>query len=317
LFLGDLLFQGIHFDTQKRSKTMSVPAAFLGVVIIWSTTPVAIQWSSEGWGFLFGVTGRMAIGALFCLIMLKVFGDELRWHKSARRTYFIAAAGIYGAMLSVYWGAQYIPSGLISVLFGLSPIVTAFMASAWLQEHSLSVAKIAGALLGLVGVSVIFLSDSLHTDLQWQGIAAVLTAVVLQCASGVWIKRISTDVSGLALTTGALLLVVPMFVLTWIVFSDHSIHHVTLRASASLVYLGIIGSVLGFTLYFYVLKHVQASKVALITLMTPVSALFIGQGFNGEHISTHVWYGTVVILAALLVHQWGDRLWAFGVRRAE
>jgi drug/metabolite transporter (DMT)-like permease len=87
------------------------------------------------------------------------------------------------------------------------------MASAWLQERSLSVAKIAGALLGLIGVSVIFLSDSLHTDLQWQGIAAILTAVVLQCGSGVWIKRISTDVSGLALTTGALLLAVPMFVL--------------------------------------------------------------------------------------------------------
>jgi drug/metabolite transporter (DMT)-like permease len=68
-------------------------------------------------------------------------------------------------------------------------------------------------------------------------------------------------------------------------------------------------------LYFYVLKHVQASKVALITLMTPVSALFIGQGFNGEHITANVWYGTGVILAALVVHQWGDRLLVIGVRR--
>jgi drug/metabolite transporter (DMT)-like permease len=286
---------------------MSVPAAFIGVVIIWSTTPVAIQWSSEGWGFLSGVTGRMILGALFCLLLLKVLGDELSWHKSARRAYFAAAVGIYGAMLAVYWGAQFIPSGLISVLFGLSPIVTAFMAYFWLQEKSLTTAKILGALLGLSGVGVIFLSDTLTSSFQWQGIAAILTAVILQCASGVWIKRIGTDVSGLALTTGALLLAVPLFVITWFLFGDSHFGHITIRALASLLYLGIIGSVLGFTLYFYVLKHVQANKVALITLMTPVSALFIGQGLNGEHIASNVWWGTAVILAALVVHQWGDR----------
>ncbi|KPJ95192.1 MAG: multidrug DMT transporter, partial [Gammaproteobacteria bacterium SG8_11] len=201
---------------------MSVPAAFIGVVIIWSTTPVAIQWSSEGWGFLSGVTGRMILGAVFCLLLLKVFGDELHWHKSARRVYFTAAVGIYGAMLAVYWAAQYIPSGLISVLFGLSPIVTAFMASVWLQESSLTLAKLLGALLGLTGISLIFLSDSINGDLAWQGIAAVLAAVVVQCASGVWLKRIGTEVSGLALTTGALVMVVPMFLVTWLLFGEHT-----------------------------------------------------------------------------------------------
>ena len=300
---------------------MSVPAAFIGVVIIWSTTPVAIQWSSEGWGFLSGVTGRMILGAIFCFVLLKVLGDELHWHKSARRLYFIAAVSIYGAMLAVYWGAQYIPSGLISVLFGLSPIITAFMASTWLQENSVTIAKLLGALLGLAGICVIFLSDSVSGDFAWQGIAAILTAVVVQCASGVWIKRISAEVSGLALTTGALFMAVPMFIVTWLLFGEHTFQAVSVRALASLLYLGIIGSVVGFTLYFYVLKHVQANKVALITLMTPVSALFIGQGFNGEHISANVWWGTAVILAALVVHQWGDRVFSamlgFRFRRAD
>ena len=294
---------------------MSVPAAFLGVVIIWSTTPVAIQWSSEGWGFLFGITARMALGAVFCVLLLKLLGDELRWDKAARHTYIVAALGIFGAMLAIYWGAQYIPSGLISVLFGLSPIVTAFMASAWLQENSLTVAKIAGALLGLAGVSGIFLSDTANTVLAWQGIAATLLAVVVQCASGVWVKRIAADVSGLSVTTGALLLALPLFVVSWLVFGDHSFfdfhHHVNFRALGALIYLGIMGSVIGFTLYYYVLKRVQANKVALITLMTPVSALFIGQGFNNEHISVHVWWGTAVILIALAVHQWGDRMFVY------
>jgi drug/metabolite transporter (DMT)-like permease len=286
---------------------MSIPAAFLAVVIIWSTTPLAIQWSSEGWGFLTGVTARMMLGALFCLLLLRIFGDELRWHKSARQTYFAAAVGIYGALLAVYWGAQYIPSGLIAVLFGLSPIATALMASFWLQERSLTAAKILGALVGLGGVGIIFWSRTVGDTFAWQGVVAVLGAMTLQCGSGVWVKRIGADMSGLAVTAGALLLAVPMYFITWLVFGEHSFNHVTLRAVGALLYLGFVGSVVGFTLYFYVLKHVQANKVALITLMTPVSALFIGRVLNGEHVAVNVWWGTAMILAALIIHQWGDR----------
>lgn len=285
---------------------MSIPAAFLTVVIIWSTTPLAIQWSSEGWGFLFGAAGRMTLGAIFCLMLLKLVGDKLSWHKAARQTYIAAALGIYGALLAVYWGAQYIPSGLIAVLFALSPIVTALMASFWLQEKSLTVAKLLGALLGLAGVGIIFLTDALGNDFAWGGIAAVLAAVILQCASGVWVKRIGADVSGLAVTCGALLLAAPLYFITWLLFGEHHFGHATMRAFAALVYLGVVGSVIGFTLYFYVLKHVHANKVALVTLMTPVSALFIGQSLNGEHIAANVWWGTGVILTALVIHQWGE-----------
>ena len=45
----------------------------------------------------------------------------------------------------------------------------------------------------------------------------------------------------------------------------------TLRAGAAIVYLGVLGSVVGFTLYYYVIKHLDAGRVALIMLVTPVS----------------------------------------------
>lgn len=49
---------------------MSVPAAYLGVVLIWGTTPLAIKWSGEGVGYLFGVTGRMVIGVVLALVLV-------------------------------------------------------------------------------------------------------------------------------------------------------------------------------------------------------------------------------------------------------
>jgi drug/metabolite transporter (DMT)-like permease len=66
--------------------------------------------------------------------------------------------------------------------------------------------------------------------------------------------------------------------------------------------------VIGFNLYFYVLKRVPASLVGVITLITPVLALLLGQGLNGEVIGTHVWLGTVAILLGLALFMWGGRL---------
>jgi drug/metabolite transporter (DMT)-like permease len=80
---------------------VSVPAAFIDVVLIWATTPLAIQWSSEGAGFLFGVTARMLLGVLLCLLLVTLFGRGMRWHRRALLTYPVAGAGVWGAMSCV------------------------------------------------------------------------------------------------------------------------------------------------------------------------------------------------------------------------
>ena len=76
------------------------------------------------------------------------------------------------------------------------------------------------------------------------------------------------------------------------------------RAGAAIVYLGVFGSVVGFALYYYVIKHMETGKVALITLVTPVLALLLGSALNGEHVGVRVWAGTLLIGAGLSVHQW-------------
>jgi drug/metabolite transporter (DMT)-like permease len=96
--------------------------------------------------------------------------------------------------------------------------------------------------------------------------------------------------------------------LTWAVSGLGWPAQVTPRAAWSILYLGVGGSVVGFLLYFYVLKRVEATKVALITLVTPVAALLIGRLFNDEPISMQVAWGTAAILAGLLVFQFCSRL---------
>ena len=286
---------------------MSVPAAFLGVVLIWSTTPLAIQWSSEGWGYLFGISGRMMLGAMVCAVLLQILKPGLPWHREARNTYFAAGIAIYGAMLSVYWVAQFIPSGLIAVLYGLNPLLTGVVAAVLLDEKSFTPGKLLGMLLGFAGLISIFASDIMLGSGAWQGVAAVLFSVVLHSVSGVWVKRIGGGLPGLTVTSGGLFVVAPLFLLTWLIFDGHVPTVFSVHAGLAILYLGVFGSALGFTLYFYLLKKLEANRVSLITLLTPVLALMLGQMLNHEVISSQVLFGSALIISGLLFHLWGDR----------
>lgn len=285
---------------------MSIPAAYLGIILIWSTTPLAIKWSGEEVGFLFGVASRMLISAAVCSLIMLLLARRLPWHKQARQTYLAAGLGVYGAMMSVYWGAQYIPSGLISVIFGLNPIITGVIAAIWLQERSLTISKLSGVFLGLFGLVIIFGSGIEVKDGALYGIAAVLLAVLLHSVSAVWVKAIDAQIPALEVTNGGLLVAAPMYLVTWLLLENSWPANIPLRTTLSISYLAIFGSVLGFIMYFYVLKHIDASKVALITLITPVVALLLGQGFNNESIQPVVWLGTCCILLGMSIYQWGS-----------
>ena len=282
-----------------------VPAAFAGVVLIWATTPVAIKWSSEGAGFLFGVSSRMVLGAMVCAVLLAMLGRRLSWHHAAFRTYIVAGLGLWAAMTSVYWAARFIPSGLISVIFGLTPLVTGVMSLVWLDERPFTTARVTGMVLGVAGLALIFGRNfSLASNAGW-GILAMVLAVMVHSASAVWVKRIDARLGALETTTGALIVAVPLYCASWWVFDGVVPTGLAPRAFWSIVYLAVFGSALGFIMYFHVLQHVSPSRVALITLVTPILALLLGQWVNDETVGPLEWAGTAVILGGLALYHWG------------
>jgi drug/metabolite transporter (DMT)-like permease len=287
---------------------VSVPAAFLGVVLIWATTPLAIQWSSAGAGFLFGVAARMVLGVLVCLALVALMGRRLPWHRAAIRTYLAAGLGLWAAMSSVYWAAQFIPSGLISVVFGLTPVVTALMAALWLREPALTPPRLAGMGLSLLGLWTVFGPGMSPTGSWTLGVGGVLLSVLMHSGSAVWVKRIDAGLHPLDTTTGGLLVAVPLFVLDWALWGGQVPTALPPRAAWSILYLAVFGSALGFILYYDLLRRIQASQVALITLVTPVLALLLGQTLNGETVSTRTALGSAAILAGLALFHRGAAL---------
>jgi len=192
------------------------------------------------------------------------------------------------------------------VIFGLTPIVTGLTAALWLGERAFTPLKGMGMVLGFCGLPVIFAEQGGGAEAV-RGGAAILCAVVIHSVSTVWVKRLGAEVPAMAQTGGGLLVATPLFLISYALFGEGVPAEIPPRTLGAILYLAFIGSVLGFVMFYYVLARVEASRVALITLVTPVLALLLGVALNGEVITSRVWVGSALILAGLALYTFDGR----------
>ena len=287
---------------------MSTRIAYIIVIVIWSTTPLAIQWSGQDVGYRFGVTSRMVLGLVSTVALLMLLRGALPLHSRAIKTYIASGLGIYSAMSCVYWAAQLIPSGWISIIFGLSPLITGILAAIFLDEDALLPHKLIGIALGFIGLLITFGQGFEFGKMGLLAILATLVGTIFHCISAVTVKRIDAGLTGIAVTAGGLLVAVPLYLLTWFLTDSEMPGTIEWRAALAIIYLGTVGTAVGFVLYYYVLKHMDVSRVSLITLITPVCAIGLGYWLNQEPLSYSLVLGTGCILLGLFCYQFGPSI---------
>jgi drug/metabolite transporter (DMT)-like permease len=280
--------------------------AYVSVVFIWATTPLGIQWSGAEAGFLFGVMARMVLGALVAIPVLRLLGLRMVYTPRALLAYAAGSLAIFGGMLSTYWAAQFLPSGMISVLFGTAPFFTSLLAAWWLGERCLTPQWLAGLAVALGGLALIF-----HDHLALDGVGgwavlAMLASALMHAASTVLVKKLRAPVAGSVISVGALWISAVLYVLVWLLFDGQWPQAVGLRTWGAIVYLGVFGSVFGFMLFFFALQHLPASLMGLVTLLAPVLALWLGWVVQDEVLGPGALLGTALVLGGLLLAQGRD-----------
>ena len=282
--------------------------AYLAVVIIWSTTPLGIVWSSETVSPTLAVLSRMLIAIIPGMVILKLANINLPWSTQARKIYAYSCVGIFGGMLFSYLAAQYLASGMMSLIFGLSPIFSGVLAQKILDEPKFSGLKKLALAVALSGLFVVCFDSMSLSENSVIGIAFILLGVFFFSLSGVMVKSVAIDIHPLATTVGALTFSVPLFAIVWFLI-DGTLPYQEWHARSiwAILYLGIFGSLVGFLAYFFILQKLRASTVALITMMTPVFALYLGAVLNNETVSLHLIFGALLVMCGLALYQWSGK----------
>lgn len=282
--------------------------AYLAVILIWSSTPLAIQLSQQELPFYTALSLRMWGSAILSIPILMVLRQSLIFTPQALKSYAAGAVGVYGAMMCVYWGAAYVPSGLISVIYGLSSMISGVLGYLWLKERELTPARVIALTMAIMGLYVVVSGQLSFGGQVWRGILGTLISVLLFSISAVWVKKINAGLHPVVQTSGTLWLSSLGFAVTLPFFGIDIPDNVSLTNWIGLGYLMSCGSLLGFVLYFYILKHLPTARVALITLIAPVLAIFWGSIIKDEAWSLPALMGCALMLFSLALYQWHLRL---------
>jgi len=250
----------------------------------------------------------MGIGMIVAILICAMTRLKLPMHRKAILTYIASGMGVFLTMSCSYWAVQFIPSGWVSVIFGVSPLVTSFIATFVLREQHVSVTRTGSLTISLAGLFVMFRHGMETGNNVIPGILSVIAGTIFYSTSMVAVKAINADIKPVMTMTGTLIITVILFTVTWHLTGSEIPALIPTRAAGAILYLGIIGSVLGFMLFYQVLQQTEATRAALITLITPGCALLLGNVLNQEPLTIDIICGCLLVLLGLLLFQFGDAI---------
>lgn len=282
---------------------------FTLISLIWGSTWLAIKVGLDSFPPFSGVALRFTIALFLFFIIMKTRGIRPPFDRNALRVYVTLGTLSFSIPFGlIYWSEQYIPSGLASVLFAVYPFIIAFLSQLLLSGERLNLFKVLGIVFGFAGVAVIFWEDLKSGNISAAGMAAILVSTFLQALSLIITKKFGTHVSPVALSFCGIAFGLPIMYLLAFVLEGFSGIRLTASGAASLLYLGTFGTVVTFSIYYWLLKRVEVVYLSLTSFVTPVIAVILGTFWLGEQLSREVFLGAFLVLLGLLIANSRDLL---------
>src|SRR5262245_31956683 len=169
---------------------MASLALYALLCVIWGSTWLVIKLGYGGLGPFTVAALRFLLAGVVLALIVPALGA--RWPRGRLEWFVVVSVGVvlFGADYGlIYWGEQFIDSGLTAILFATLPLFTVALAHVYIPGDWVTARKLAGTLLAFVGVIALF-GESLQLDIEKLGpMAAIIAASICAAAAGVVTKR--------------------------------------------------------------------------------------------------------------------------------
>ena len=269
---------------------------------IWGSTWLFIKLGLEDLPpFTFaGIRFAIAVAILSTIIAMR----RLSLPKTSRDWLLLMVSGVLAFCVNfglLFWGEQYISSGLAAVLQSTIPAFGLVIAHFYLPGEQMTPAKILGIVLGVIGVAVIF-SNQLDVagPRALAGCAALVVSSVGAAYSNVLVKTYGKHLDPAILAGGQMFFGLIPLLLIGIPWEGSPLNfRWTPMAVAALFYLAVVGSVVAFLLYYWLVQNMDVTKTMLIALVTPVVAVTLGMLVLNEELHWRTLLGGLMIISGI------------------
>ena len=278
---------------------------FIALCFIWSSTWVVLKVGL--WNLPPFLAAGIRFLLAFALLLAYAYAKKIPIAMGVRSHLFYISFGLInftGGYALVYWGQQYIMSGMGSILFSVMPFYVLFFSIWLLPDDRISLRKLAGVVLGFLGVLIIFRDNLYLADFDLMvllGMLAVVTAPAFSSLGTIMGKKARKTMHPIALNTMPMFYTALSFFVLSLIFERNSSPVFDFLAIFSLIYLAFLGTSVAFVLYFWMLKKNSAVMMSMITFITPPMALFWGWLLLDEPVTHFLLLGMAFILAGIFI----------------
>jgi drug/metabolite transporter (DMT)-like permease len=272
-------------------------ALYALLCIIWGSTWLVIKVGYGGLGPFNVAALRFFLAAAVLAPIVPLF--RARWPQTRVEWGLIVWVGLvlfaadYGL---IYWGEQFLESGLTAILFATLPLITIVFAHRFLAAERITRRKLVGTVLAFLGVVSLF-GDHVRLDPSKVGpMLAIVMSAVCAAATGVATKRYGAALHPAALNAPAMLVGATALLVASLLAGDGFQLPSEASTWVAIAYLAIAGSVVTFLIYFKLLKTWSVTSLSFISVFTPAVALFLGFVFLGERLTLLTAAGAALIL---------------------
>ena len=292
-----------------RARRGQIWLALALVYLIWGSTYLGIRLVVDEAPPLTSMGLRFIAAAAIMGLFLTVRGGVRRFRVTRRELLGVAFLGMLllgiGNGMTAMGQLQGVPSGVTALLIAIVPVWVALYRT--LAGDRPSVLSMLGIAMGLVGLAVLVLLDGGGRALPVLGVAVILVSS-LSWSFGSWIQpRLWLPRDVFVSSTYQMLAAGIALSLAGLVSGEDPHADLGPRAWGALAYLVVVGSVIGFTAYAWLLEHAPISLVATHTYVNPVVAVFLGWLVRNEPVTAPVLLGGGIVVAAVMVIVSGER----------
>lgn len=279
---------------------LNTATLYLATVLIWGSTFFAITFQLGEVAAEVSIAYRFALAALILMVWCGVKRLPMRFKLEQHLWMMAQGLMLFGLnYLVVYWATADLSSGLISVIFSIIVLMNIFNSSLFFRKRP-APSMIAGAVLGLVGIALVFLPEVRNMDLgsaSMQGILLSLGSAYIASLGSMISTRnqqaklpvVQTNAYGMAY--GAIVLAVIA-----LIQGAPFTYEVTLEYTGSLIYLALFGSIIAFGSFLTLLGKIGPERASYAMVMFPIVGLSISTLFENYHWTLEAALGVGLVL---------------------
>ena len=265
--------------------------------VAWGTTYIVTTHMLPEGHPLFAALMRALPAGILGLLLTRTLPRRSWWWKSA----VLGTLNMGAFFPLLFLAAQLLPGGVAATLGAAQPLVVAFLAVVILRE-SLSTWRIVWGVVGMIGVGLVVVGPGaglspLGVVAGLAGAASMGTGVVL---TKKWGRPVGVSAVGLAswqLTAAGVVLLLPTLLIDGVPPGIDAV------AITGYLWLGIVGALLGYSLWFAGIRRLPVTATALLGLLSPLVAAILGSVIAGETLTLLQLAGFAIALTAMLAGQ--------------